>query len=144
MEHIEIDFAPRCLNEHGYPPQAQPLLEWWNHMTQASSRLQRPIAYPEDTETLLTRAGFTDINHKVVRIPLQSHSQDRRHAELCRYYKGYMCDEDVDGNVMQGFEGLSLSLFTRQLQMPAQYVRNLCRVLRSICAHDQLPLYHNM
>ena len=113
-------------------------------MREASARSHRPIDYREDTEALLTRAGFSDITHRTVRIPLGSRARDKREASLKRNYKSIMCVADDTGSVSQTFEGLSLSLFTRQLRMPSEQVRPMCDMLRRICMTDEVPIYHTM
>ena len=139
MEHIEIDWTPRCLSDRGVGAEVAPLFEWWRYMVEASSRNQKPITYREDTEALLTRVGFTDINHKTVRIPLQPTPGDRRDFELEQWFKGAMC---VGGS--RAFEAMTLSLFTRQLGYDPGYVRAACDVLKRICESRQWPLYFNL
>lgn len=143
VEHIEIDWTPRLSNKNGFPAELRPLQEWWSYMKQASH--QRPVAYQEDTGELLTSAGFTDITHKTVRISLQSHPKDIRDANLKRLFQSFMClRDDSDGGVPRSFEGLSLSLFFRELGLQPDRIRALCDTLRSIYASDRWPIYHNM
>ena len=142
MEHIEIDWTPRSLGDIGV--EAAPLFEWWRFMEQASSRLQRPIAYQENTEALITRVGFTDINHKTVRIPMRPTPGDRRDYELGEWFKSAMCRADDNGRPSRAFESLSMSLFTRQLGLDPGYVRSMCDVVKRICESRQLSLYFNM
>ena len=112
-------------------------------MQQASSYTQRPIAYPDNSVSLLTAAGFTDINHRTVRIPLEE-PRDLREWELERRFKGAMCVADRNGTPSRGFESLSMSLFTRQLRMPPSQVNAMCAAARTVCYSRQLPLYFNM
>ena len=114
-------------------------------MLQASSNFGCDIAYRDDTEDLLTTAGFVDISHRTVRIPLQANPRDERDASLKRYFQSFMSwPDDDDGGIPQSFEALSLSLFSRELRMPADEIRAMCNSLRHIYASDRWPLYHNL
>lgn len=113
-------------------------------MREASSRFGKPIEYPENAEALLTRAGFTDITHKTVFIPLQPRSRVNREYKLEGWFKLAMCLEDENGVLSQSFEGLSMCLFTRQLGWTAQEVRSLCNDLRKICNSRDWPIYYKM
>lgn len=141
MEHIEIDWAPQYLGDNGFPQQATPLLHWWHYMQQASSATQKPMSYPANADALLTAVGFTDINHRTVRIPLHAPG-DRRDWNLERRFKTAMCVGDK--NAPNGFESLSMSLFTRQLRMSPAQVESLCDAVRRVCDSRELPLYFNM
>lgn len=114
-------------------------------MQRASLELGRPIDYREDTEELLMDAGFTDISHRTIRIPLHASPRDARDAELKRHFQSFACcTDESDGGRSQLFESLSLSLFTRQLRMHPDDVRSMCDTLRRIYLSDEYPLYHNM
>lgn len=142
VEHIEIDWTPRY--EHGdrLPSELRTLQQWWDCMLQASDR--RPIAYREDTGDLLTRAGFVELTHKTIRIPLRSNSKDRRQAELRRYFVSFVGWPDQEEGVPRTFEALSLSLLNRVLRIPVDEIRSMCDALREIYVSDQYDIYHNM
>lgn len=144
VEHIELDWRPRCLDPNGYPPQAKPLFDWYDSLHYASGLAERSIAYREDTEALLTGAGFTDINHKIIRIPLHNLSTDAREHDLAQYYLTAMCIPDDNGNPNQSFEGLTMSLSTRQLRWAPHQVKSLCDAVRDVCKSNYQNLYHNV
>lgn len=147
VEHIEIDWKPRYVEDDDdttLPPQALPLLQWWEYMQTASARLRKPIAYQENTRSLLTRTGFTDINHRTVVIPLQPTPRDQRDHALESGFKDAMCREDELGQPSRSFESLSMSLFTRHLGFDPDHVRSLCTAVGAICESRRIPLYFNM
>ena len=145
MEHIEIDWRPRLYGEGAYGPAVQPLLDWWEYMEQASSRLQKPIAYREDTEAMLLRIGFTDITHRIIPVQMQAAPGDARNFYLGQHFRDIMCMTEPNSTAppSQAFEAMSLSLLTRQLGFDAGYVRSLCDVVKRICNSKQLPIYFN-
>ena len=144
MEHIEIDWAPRCMGDGPFPAAAAPLQEWWDYMRHASKLAGKQIDYPSNAEELVMRAGFVDINHQIIRVPLRSNAKDDRDDQLSRWFTAIMCYPDDNGHPSQAFDGLSMSLFTRHLGQPPDYVRSMCKALRKICASNRLPLFHNM
>lgn len=114
-------------------------------MKRASSGFGKPIAYPEDTESLLERAGFVDINHKKLQIDLKDNNLDRRMATMRDYFKALVCEaSDDQGNLPPTFDALSLSLFTKQLGTSPRDVQALCGALCRVFFDRRLPLHYNM
>lgn len=106
-------------------------------MKQASEAAGFPIAYREDTETLLEQAGFVEINRKKVKIPLYTHGKrDPQEWALAHNYQmamGYIGSES--------FTGFSMALFTRYLKWPADHVKHMCDQVLAIVGQRGLPLY---
>lgn len=144
VEHIEIDWEPRCWDTVAYPSKAAPFQDWWYRMKDASDRTGKSFNLPYNMDGILRAAGFTDTAHKTIRIPLRLQSRERRDDMLKRWYKVEMSQLDDRGNRPQGFEALSLSYFVRQLSLSEAYVRDICDALRTVSAPDDMPLYHNM
>ena len=144
IEHVEFDWTPRCFDGHVFPPHAAPLAQWWDAMQRASHRAGRPMALPEDVESLLARCGFADTMHRTVRIPLQRRDHDRRDWDLYWAFKTAMSLRLEDGRAPQAFESLSMSLFTRHLRFPPDTVAAWCNALRAVFEHTATPLYFNL
>ncbi len=137
-----MDWKPRLPNNQELPNDLRSLREWWSHMEQASNRTGRPIAYREDTRQLLEEAGFTDIGHRPIRISLQPGLRDVREANRKRWWLGLMCGNEERDEL--SFEGLTMSLLTRQLQWTPAGVRALCDNVRAAYMSNQYPLYHTL
>lgn len=162
VEHIELDWTPRCVEGYTFPHQANELAQWWRDMRLASRRLGKPIDCPTDIEQLMERCGLTDVTHMAVRVPLREPPIRGEMTELTKEEREELKTEDdkenrllwgfkmavshpfPNGRVPLAFEGLTMSLFTRQLQMQAPAVAQLCDRLRAIVNLRDLPLYLNL
>lgn len=80
IEHIEFDWMPRSTDSQ-IPPQANDLVHWWHWMLSASDQAGKSLRFREDTEDLLENAGFVDVSHKRVRVPLfNAGTKDKRYG----------------------------------------------------------------
>lgn len=140
IEHVEVDWTPRT-NEREYPAAATDLHNWWYWMCHASGLSGKPMTYREDTEDLLEHAGFVDVAHKRIRIPLFCHSarKDHREWQLAHSYQMAMGHEDTES-----FTGLSMALFTRYLNFSPAQVHEICRRVKAVVGMRDLPLYINL
>lgn len=136
MEHIEIDWAPRT-SQSQFPAAATDMHNWWYWMQQSSQRAGKPIAYREDTEDLLEEAGFVDVSHKRIKIPLYVDGRkDKREWALAHGYQTAM------GHIgTQSFTGFSMALFTRYLGFTPQQVQHACEKVVGVIGQKDLPLY---
>ena len=116
------------------------MLRWWKWMKEASQRAGLPLAYREDTEQLLEKAGFVDISRKRIRIPFQNNPRDRQESEISDHYKAAMShDSAVTEN---GFFSLSWQHLTRQLGLRGGAVWHLCDDVRRTVLQRDTPLYN--
>ncbi|SMQ45224.1 unnamed protein product [Zymoseptoria tritici ST99CH_3D7] len=139
IEHVEIDWTPRSYAS-GFPHNATDLWNWWGWMLQASERAGKPLAYRDDTESLLEGAGFVDVSHKRVRVPLcGSDRRDRQEKQLAH---GYQMTMGYTGS--QSFTGMSMALFTRYLNMSPRDVEQICARALQVVQQGELPLYINL
>lgn len=137
IEHIEIDWTPRT-TEPQLPQKATPLWDWWWYTKDASRRARRPLEYREDTGDLLEHAGFMDVSHRQIRIPLSLViSRDDRDYKL--YYGYHMAMGCKDCN---SFHALSMSFLTRYSpgMSPAQ-AAHICSAALAVVQMQSLPLY---
>jgi ubiquinone/menaquinone biosynthesis C-methylase UbiE len=136
IEHIELDWTPRS-TERQLPPQAQALSNWWAWTLHASQLAGKPLDYREDTEELLERAGFVDIGHKRVRVPLfYPGTRDKREYLLSHGYQMAMGYTNS-----QSFTGFSMALLTRYFGWTPQQVADICANALAVVQQTPLPLY---
>lgn len=103
FEQVEIDFRPRC--EDNDPGRA--LSSWYSTLRHATESTMRPIAHSsKETIQNLQDAGFTDIDHQIVGLPLNPWHTDEHEKKVARWYN-LALSESV--------HVLSLAPFTRVL-----------------------------
>ena len=84
FEQVEIDFEPRC-DDRSLENTA--LRRWYTVLKQATEQSMRPIAHSSrDTLRQLQDAGFVDIDHQVVGLPLNSWHQDAHEKKVGQWY----------------------------------------------------------
>ncbi|CAK1357334.1 hypothetical protein CB0940_07915 [Cercospora beticola] len=136
IEHIEFDWTPRT-NEPQMPPQATDLVNWWYWMLLASDKAGKSLRFREDTEDLLENAGFVDVSHKRVRVPLfNAGTKDKRERKLAHAYQTAMGHQDS-----QSFTGFTMALFTRYHGMPPEQAAQICAQALAVVQGQPLPLY---
>lgn len=144
IEHVELDWTPRTTTAE-FPAEARNLLNWWQWMKQASVNAGKPLAYRDDTEDLLEEAGFTDISHRRVRIPLywdgKSDRINKRETMLAHGYQMAFGDPKA-----QAFHGMSTFLLTQYLNWTSEQARDLCNNLNEVILDpvNAPPLYMNL
>ncbi|CAG8923946.1 unnamed protein product [Penicillium salamii] len=83
FEQIEIDLRPRC--EDKDPGRA--LSSWYSTLRHATESAMRPMAH-STSETIrnLQSAGFTEIDHQIVGLPLNPWHKDEHEQKVARWY----------------------------------------------------------
>ncbi|KFY46806.1 hypothetical protein V495_02247 [Pseudogymnoascus sp. VKM F-4514 (FW-929)] len=124
IEHVEIDFAPKCAN--GSLPDDAALLVWAENLMSATEQAYKPMAYNHNTRALLHNAGFIEIKEQVITIPFNPWPKDDAHArDVGRWFNLGLC---------QGLQALTLGPFTRILGWDRDRVDALvAEVKREIC-----------
>ncbi|KAL9532503.1 Secondary metabolism regulator [Sphaerulina musiva] len=136
IEHIEFDWMPRSTDSQ-IPPQANDLVHWWHWMLSASDQAGKSLRFREDTEDLLENAGFVDVSHKRVRVPLfNAGTKDKRERKLAHAYQTAMGHQGS-----QSFTGFTMALFTRYHRLPAPQVADICARALSVVQGQPMPLY---
>lgn len=131
------------MDDYELPPEAQPLIDWYKYLQEASRRFGKPIDCP-DVDALMTQCGFAETNHRTIRLPLRHRALDVRDRDLSDGLKNAMCYQYDDGSEPKLFESLSMSLFTRQLGMQRIEVENWCARLREIAGTEDMPIFFNL
>ncbi|KAB8228870.1 class I SAM-dependent methyltransferase [Aspergillus alliaceus] len=83
FEQVEIDFKPRCDDRL---LDGLALRQWYQLLKQAMQDLMRPIAY-SSRETIqdLQEAGFIEVDHQMVGLPLNPWHQDGHERKVARW-----------------------------------------------------------
>ncbi|KAI5300871.1 hypothetical protein KEM56_002137 [Ascosphaera pollenicola] len=95
FEQVEIDFEPRWDSEdRGHPGVTpdEPLGFWWSELKRATRLAERPIAHNLNTEHMLKAAGFMNVEHRMIGLPLNPWPLVPREADLGRIYNLAFCD----------------------------------------------------
>ncbi|KFY35955.1 hypothetical protein V494_05456 [Pseudogymnoascus sp. VKM F-4513 (FW-928)] len=124
IEHVEIDFQPRCDNDS--LPRHAALFEWADLLMSATAQAYKPIAYNTETGTMLQDTGFIDIKEEIIRIPFNPWPDNDAHQrEIGRWFNLGLC---------QGLEALTLGPMTRIHGWSRERVLKLvAEVKREIC-----------
>jgi hypothetical protein len=133
IEHLEIDLVPRC-DDGSLPPNCD-LVQWSNYILGATKDAGRPLAYNTETGAHLHAAGFVDIKHQIIRLPINPWPQDRHENEVGRWY---------NLGLTQGLEALTLAPLTRVYGWKREDVdRLVANTKRDICSR-QYHAYNNL
>lgn len=133
MEHVEIDFVPRC--DDGSLPPTSSLNQWARYLGDATERNFKPMAYNHNTRHYLERQGFVDIEEEIIRIPLNPWPADPLQKDTGRWYNLGIC---------QGLEAFTLAPLTRIAGWKkADVDQLLAEVKKEICS-KKYHAYNNM
>lgn len=136
FEQVEIDLEPRC-DDRSLDGLA--IRHWYQCLKQATDQAQRPIAH-SSRETLqhLRDAGFTEIDHQMVGLPLNPWHEDEHEKTVAKWY---------NLAISESVETLSLAPFSRIFDWPLdrikQLARDVCREAfsKEIHAYNILHIY---
>lgn len=136
FEQVEIDIEPRC--DDGTLPENATIRRWYASMKQATEIFNRPIAYNHATPYMLAAQGFTDIEERVIRVPLQTWSRHPQERALARWNLAIWAEMDC-------LEAYSLGPLTRApVSWPVDQVKRFCEeTVREMNRRDY-HIYHNM
>ena len=104
MELIDNGFP--CAADDDTLKDDDPIYLWTKYLIEASNKLGRQIDTASGHKQRLIDAGFTNVQEKIFKWPINTWPKDRKHKEI-----GLWTLANVDG----GLEGLSLFLFTNGL-----------------------------
>ncbi|KAF9871074.1 methyltransferase domain-containing protein [Colletotrichum karsti] len=111
------------------------LSQWQELMVEAGEKIGRSIESPAKYTDAMKEAGFVDITVKKYVWPLNSWPKDKKLKEIGRWHHV---------NLDQGFEGLSLALFTRALNWTKEEVLALCAEARKELKSKSTHAYWNV
>ncbi|KFY77964.1 hypothetical protein V501_02335 [Pseudogymnoascus sp. VKM F-4519 (FW-2642)] len=123
IEHIEIDFTPRC--DNGSLPRNAALYEWANNLMSATEQAYKPMAYNTETRSMLQNTGFVEIKEQIIKIPFNPWPHDAHERDIGRWFNLGLC---------QGLEAFTLAPMTRILNWDrGRVARLVADVKREIC-----------
>jgi hypothetical protein len=132
---------------YAFPPDARPLSDWWDKMKFASSYNGRPVEYrQQELQSLLENMGFSNFNHQTVSIPLKRCPGGSWEKHLIEAFLTILLSAGKNA-VTEPLYGLCASLFTRQLKMPDEEVRQLCGNVWTVLRkglEKNTPVYFNL
>jgi SAM-dependent methyltransferase len=142
FEQVEIDLTPRC-DDGTLSPDSR-LVEWYNYIAEATFNIGRPIAYKGDAEThrLLTAAGFKDIRHEAIRIPLNTWPTDPHEWEIGVWYYLSMTGKLNNDRGGHGVEAISLAPLYRTFNWPVEHVWRYIKEVERDFAEVKFHTYH--
>ncbi|PGH28156.1 hypothetical protein AJ80_00046 [Polytolypa hystricis UAMH7299] len=83
FEQVEIDLEPR---PDRYMAPDQPLSQWYRSLKDATEIGGKPIAFNRNILYMLREAGFEDITHQIVGLPLNPWPTDKHEKEVGKWY----------------------------------------------------------
>ena len=133
LEHVEIDFQPRC-DDSSLPPNSA-LAHWAHNIIEASLRAYRPLSYNNDTRRMLEGQGFVEIREEVIKAPLNPWSADPHLKDIGRWFCLGM---------IRGLEGMTLGPLTRYNGWSKDDVSRLCQDVEKEILSKKIHAYCNM
>lgn len=131
FEQVEIDFEPRC-DDRSLDNLA--LRRWYQYLKQATEQTMRPIAHSaRETIRNLQEAGFTEIDHQMVGLPLNPWHQDKHEQTVARWY---------NLAISESIETLSLAPFSRVFGWPVEDIRRIAAEVKSEAFNKEIHSYN--
>ncbi|KAL8972443.1 MAG: hypothetical protein Q9183_000547 [Haloplaca sp. 2 TL-2023] len=137
FEQVEVDLEPRC--DDGTLPEDATINRWYDALKSATQIAGRPIAYNTATPQMLAAQGFTDIQEKVIRLPLSYwRGSGGPQREIAYFYPLALVDE-------AGLEAYSLGPLTRApVSWPVEDVMRYCEETKRDIQNKNYHVYHVM
>lgn len=131
FEQVEIDFEPRC-DDRSLSGLA--LRHWYQALKHATESTMRPIAHSSrETIRNLQEAGFTEIDHQMVGLPLNAWHHDEHEQEVARWYN-LAISESVDP--------LSLAPFSRIYGWPVDKIQRIAQDVKREAFDSNIHCYN--
>ncbi|KAJ9204549.1 hypothetical protein DTO021D3_4818 [Paecilomyces variotii] len=131
FEQVEIDFEPRCDDRS---LEGSALRSWYQWLKQATEDTMRPISHSSrETIRNLQEAGFVEIDHQMVGLPLNPWHQDEHEKKVARWYN-LAFSESV--------ETISLASLCRVCNWPVDRVKSLAADVKSEAFNKEIHAYN--
>jgi SAM-dependent methyltransferase len=133
FEQVEIDFEPRC-DDRSVALDNTALRRWYTLLKQATEQAMRPIAHnSRDTLRQLQDAGFVEIDHQVVGLPLNMWHQDEHERKVGKWY---------NLAISESIETLTLAPLNRVFGWSVSEIRNIAAEVKSEAYNAKIPAYN--
>lgn len=130
-EQVEIDFEPRC-DDRSLTGLA--LRHWYSALKHATESRNRPIAHSSrETVRNLQEAGFTEIDHQMVGLPLNPWHNDEHERKVARWY---------NLAISESIEPLSLAAFSRAYGWPVEKIQRIATDVKSEAFNKDIHGYN--
>ena len=131
FEHLEIDFEPRCDNGS---LNGMALPYWYQQLKKATEKLGHPLAHSfQGTVAELHKAGFAEISHYCIRLPLNPWPLGVQSRHIGCWYNLAMT---------QSIETLSLAPFSRAFGWPLSTIQCLAADVKSEILQTRVHSYN--
>jgi SAM-dependent methyltransferase len=133
FEQVEIDFEPRCERQSLEDTAMQ---KWYQCLKEATERTMRPIAHDSDeTVRRLSEAGFVNINHQRVGLPLNPWHEDEHEKRVGQWY---------NLAISESVEILSLAPFSRVFGWPVEQIQRLAAEVKQEAYNKEIHAFNVM
>jgi SAM-dependent methyltransferase len=131
FEQVEIDFEPRC-DDRSLDDTS--LRKWYHSLKVATEEAMRPIAH-SSRETLrhLQEAGFVDIDHQMVGLPLNQWHHDEHERKVGSWY---------NLAISESIETLMLAPLTRVFGWSIEQIERVSTEVRSEAFNKEIHAYN--
>lgn len=133
IEHIEIDFAPKC--DDGSLPRDAALVDWLDLLMDATEEACKPLAYNTETEAMLQKAGFVEVTEQVIKIPFNCWPSDTHQKDIGAWFSL---------GLSQGLEALTLGPLTRIRHWDREAVEELVAKVKRDIRTEKYHVYCKM
>ncbi|MCJ1309622.1 hypothetical protein MMC25_003282 [Agyrium rufum] len=133
FEQVEIDTRPRFSD--GSYDETNQLVKWYEWLSDATARANRPIAYQKDTPDMLKSRGFVDIVERVIRLPINSWPLEQHEKNVGRWYNLGLCE---------GLEAMGMGPLTRNYNWPPNDIRRLCGDVKVAMCNRSYRVWHEL
>lgn len=131
FEQVEIDFEPRC-DDRSLSGLA--LRHWYQALKHATESTTRPLAHSSrETIRNLQEAGFTEIDHQMVGLPLNPWHNDEHEKKVARWY---------NLAVSESVESLSLAPFSRVYAWPIDKIQRIAQDVKAEAFDKDIHCYN--
>ncbi|KAJ5578485.1 Secondary metabolism regulator laeA [Penicillium hispanicum] len=131
FEQVEIDFEPRC-DDRSLSGLA--IRHWYSALKHATESRMKPVAHSSrETIRNLQEAGFTEIDHQMVGLPLNPWHNDEHERKVARWY---------NLAISESIEALSLAPFSRVLAWPVDKIQRLAADVKSEAFNKDIHCYN--
>ncbi|KAJ5614540.1 Secondary metabolism regulator laeA [Penicillium herquei] len=131
FEQVEIDFEPRC-DDRSLSGLA--LRHWYSALKHATESRNRPISHSSrETVRNLQEAGFTEIDHQMVGLPLNPWHNDEHERKVARWY---------NLAISESIEPISMAAFHRAYGWSVDKIQRIATDVKSEAFNKDIHCYN--